>query len=86
MKSYFGSRNAVISNPPINPRFISTALWWKGNTWKIIVVGIRNNNKKAEPIFWFSPKIKNPEPKVRHMIAPTKRIDANGSGIPFEDI
>ncbi len=23
---YFGSRNAVISNPPINPRFMSTVL------------------------------------------------------------
>ena len=85
MNPYSGSRNAVISNPPINPRFISTALWWKGNIWKIIVVGIRNNNKNAEPIFWFPPKIKNPEPKVRHMIAPTRRIDAIGSGIPFED-
>ena len=84
--SYFCSLNAEISNPPINPRFISTALWWNGNTWKIIVVGIRNNNKKTEPIFWLSPKIKNPEPKVRHMIAPTKKIDAIGSGIPFEDM
>ena len=28
---YFGSLNAVIINPPINPRFISTALCWKGN-------------------------------------------------------
>ena len=49
-------------------------------------MGIRKSNKKADPIFWFSPKIKNPEPKVRHMIAPTKRMDAIGSGIPFEDI
>ena len=84
--SYFCSLNAVTSNPPVNPRFISTALWWNGNTWKIIVVGIRNNNKKTEPIFWLSPKIKNPEPKVRHMIAPTKKIDAIGSGIPYEDM
>ena len=30
--------------------------------------------------------MKNPEPKVMHMIAPTKRIDAIGSGIPFDDI
>ena len=49
-------------------------------------MGIRKSNKKAEPILWFPPKIKNPEPKVRHMIAPTKRMDAIGSGIPFEDI
>ena len=84
--SYFCSLNALISNPPINPRFVSTAFWWNGNIWKIIVVGIRNNNKKAEPIFWFPPKMKNPEPKIRHMIAPTKRIDAIGSGIPFDDI
>ena len=83
---YFGSLNAEIIIPPINPRFISTALWWKGNTWKIIVVGIRKSNKKTEPIFWFSPNIKNPEPKIRHIIAPTRRIDEIGSGIPFEEI
>ena len=83
---YFGSLIAEIINPPINPRFINTALWWKGNTWKIIVVGIRNSNKKTEPIFWFSPNIKNPEPKIRHIIAPTRRIDEIGSGIPLEEI
>ena len=81
-----GSLNAVIINPPINPRFISTALLWKGNKWKIIVVGIRKSNKKNEPIFWFSPNIKNPEPKIRHIIAPTRRIDEIGSGMPFEEI
>jgi len=83
---YFGSLNAVIINPPINPRFISTALWWKGKIWKIIVVGIRKSNKNTEPIFWLSPNIKNPEPKIRHIIAPTRRIDEIGSGIPFEEI
>ena len=72
--------------PPVNPRFISIALWWKGNIWKIIVVGIRNSNKKIEPIFCFSPNMKNPEPKIRHMMAPTRRIDETGSGIPFEEI
>ena len=65
---------------------MNTALWWKGNTWKIIVVGIRNSNKKTEPIFWFSPNIKNPEPNIRHIIAATRRIDEIGSGIPFEEI
>ena len=75
---YFGSLIAVIINPPINARFINTALWWKGNTWKIMVVGIINSNKKIEPIFWFSPNIKNPEPKIRNIIAPTRRIDEIG--------
>ena len=83
---YIGSRNAVIINPPINPRLISTAFWWKGKIWKIIVVGIRKSNKNIEPISWFSPNIKNPEPKIRHIIAPTRRIDEIGSGIPFEEI
>ena len=86
MDTYIGSLNAVINIPPINPRFVSTALWWKGKIWKIIVVGMRKSNKNTEPIFWFAPKIKNPEPKMRHIIAPTKRIDAIGSGIPFEEI
>jgi len=76
----------VIINPPINPRFISTAFWWKGKIWKIIVVGIRKSNKNIEPIFWFSPNIKNPEPNMRHIIAPTRRMDEIGSGIPFEEI
>jgi len=30
--------------------------------------------------------MKNPEPKMRHIIAPTRRIDEIGSGIPFEEI
>mgnify|MGYP004215181887 CR=1 FL=1 len=30
--------------------------------------------------------MKNPEPKIRHIIAPTRRIDAIGSGIPFDEI
>ena len=83
---YLGSLNAEIINAPFNPRFMKTALWWKENTWKIIVVGIKKSNKKAEPIFWFSPKIKNPDPKIRHIIAPTKRIEDIGSGIPLEEI
>ena len=33
-----------------------------------------------------SSKDKNPEPKVRQMITLTKRMDAIGLGIPFEDI
>ena len=86
IKFYFGSLNAAIINPPINPRFISTALWWKGNTWNIIVVGIRKSNKNTEPIFWFSPNIKNTEPKIRHIIAPIRRIEEIGSGIPFVEI
>ena len=52
----------------------------------MIVVGIRNSNKKTEPIFWFSPNIKNPEPRIRHIIAPIRRIDEIGSGIPLEEI
>ena len=47
---------------------------------------MRNSNKKIEPIFCFSPNIKNPEPKIRHIIAPTRRIDEIVSGIPFEEI
>ena len=72
--------------PPVNPRFISIALWWKGNKWKIIVVGIIKSNKNIEPIFWFSPNIKNPEPNIRHIIAPTRRMDEIELGIPFEEI
>ena len=31
-------------------------------------------------------KVKNPEPKIRHIIAPTRRIDEIGLGIPFKEI
>ena len=34
----------------------------------------------------FFSKYKNPEPKTRHTIAPTRRIDEIGSGMPFEEI
>ena len=40
----------------------------------------------TELIFCFSPNIKNPEPKIRHIIAPTRRIDEIASVIPFEEI
>ena len=30
--------------------------------------------------------MKNPEPKIRHIMAPTKRIDDIVSGMPFEEI
>jgi len=30
--------------------------------------------------------MKNQEPKIRHIMAPTRRIDEIGSGIPFEEI
>ena len=30
--------------------------------------------------------IKNLEPKIRHIMAPTRRIDEIGSGIPFEEM
>ena len=30
--------------------------------------------------------MKNPEPKIRHIIAPTRRIDEIGLGIPFEEM
>ena len=35
-------------------------------------------------LFWFSPKIKNAELKIRQIIAPIRRRDAIGSGISFE--
>ncbi len=30
--------------------------------------------------------MKNPEPKIRHIIAPTRRTDEIISGMPFEEI
>ena len=53
---------------------------------EIIVVGIIKSNKNTAPIFWFSPNIKNPEPRLRYIIAPNRRIETIGSGIPLEVI
>ena len=30
--------------------------------------------------------MKNPDPKIRHVMAPTRRIDEIVSGMPFEEI
>ena len=30
--------------------------------------------------------MKNPQPKIRHIMAPTRRIDEIVSGMPFEEI
>ena len=73
--------------PPINPRFSSTDLKSKGDTWNIIVVGIRKVINNNEPIwvlfFKFIGKIINIEPKVKNIIEKTNRTDEIGSGIPF---
>ena len=53
---------------------------------KINFVGIRKINKNTAPSFWSFPKIKNPEPNARQIISPTRRIDAIGLEIPFEEI
>ena len=37
--------------PPINPRFINSALGWKGNVWKMIVVGTRKMSNSDAPSF-----------------------------------
>ena len=81
-----GSLITARSNPPIRPRLIKNALWWKGKRWKINVVGIRKSNRKADPIFWFLPKMKKTDPKVRQMIAPTNNIDETGWTKPLEEI
>ena len=53
---------------------------------KILSRNALEKNKNVEPIFWLFPKIKNPEPKIRHIIAPTRRIDEIGTGNPFDEI
>ena len=53
---------------------------------KNLLLELRNSNKKTEPIFCFSPNIKNPEPKIIDIMALTRRIDEIGSGMPFLEI
>jgi len=47
---------------------------------------MRNSNKKIEPIFLVFSKYKIPEPNIRHIMAPTRRIEEIVSGMPFEEI
>ena len=47
---------------------------------------MRNSNKKVAPSLWLLLKIKKPDPNIKQIKAPTKRIDAIGSGIPFDEI
>ena len=42
--------------------------------------------KQSELIYWFLPNIKNPEPKARNIILPTRRIVEIAWGIPFHEI
>ena len=51
-----------------------------------MVVGKRKISKKIVPIFWFSLKTKKPEPRIRHIIAPTNNIGETESGMPFDDM
>ena len=46
----FGLVKAIV-RPPINPRFINSALGWKGNAWKMIVVGTRKMSNSDAPSF-----------------------------------
>ncbi len=48
----------------------------------MIVVGIKNNNKKNDPNFCWLPNISSVEPTVMQKIAEIKRKGAKFGGIP----
>ena len=72
--------------PPINPRFINSALGWKGNAWKMIVVGTRKMSNSDAPSFWFLPNTRSTDPTTRQAIAANNKKVASGAGIPWPDI
>ena len=79
---HFGLVKARVRTP-INPRFINSALGWKGNAWKMIVVGTRKMSNSEAPIFSFLPETKKIEPITMQIIAATNKNAAIGSGIPL---
>ena len=72
--------------PPINPRFINSALGWKGNAWKMIVVGTRKMSNSDAPSFWFLPNRRSTDPTTRQAIAANNKKGASGVGIPCPEI
>ena len=72
--------------PPIKLRFINSALGWKGNAWKMTVVGTRKISNSDAPSFWLLPNRRSTEPTIRQAIAPNNKKCANDSGIPCPEI
>ena len=81
----FGRVKARV-RPPINPRFINNALGWKGNAWKMIVVGTRKMSNSDAPSFWFLPNRRSTEPTTRQAIAANNKKGAKAAGIPCPEI
>ena len=61
------------NNPPINPAFIRTALRWRGEIWKIKVVGIINTSRSDAPNLCLKPEMKNIDPKIKQIIAESNK-------------
>ena len=74
------------ARPPIKPRFINSALGWKGNAWKMTVVGTRKISNSDAPSFWLLPNRRSTEPTIRQAIAANNKKGANDSGIPCPEI
>ena len=72
--------------PPINPRFINSALGSKGNAWKMMVVGTRKMSNSDAPSFWLFPNRRSTDPATRKVIATNNKKGASGSGIPCPEI
>ena len=75
-----------MTNPPINPKFINTAIDWNGNKCMIIVVGRINIRSNKAPNLSSLLNNKNPTPAIRHRIAPINKTTDKGFGIPWFEI
>ena len=73
----------AISNPPINDRFLTTGIIWKGIKWKIIVVGIKKIKSKEQASLVLSEKINRITPLIKRAVAKINKIIAAGSGNPL---
>ena len=72
--------------PPISPVFINTAFIWKGEKWKIKVVGTINNSRREAPNLCLNPEMKSIEPKIKQMMAENNKKGANVGDIFLFDI
>ena len=67
--------------PPISPAFIKTAFIWRGEKWKIKVVGTINIKRRYAPNLCLNPEMKSIEPKIKQMMAISNKNGAKVGGM-----
>ncbi len=69
------------NKPPINPELVRTALIWKGEKWKIKVVGTINIRRRDAPNLCLNPDMKSIDPEIKQIIAISNKNGDKVGGI-----